>query len=40
MSKGETTLIFNQQQTSELNALVQAIDPATIALKEYGSIRK
>lgn len=40
ISKGGSLLIFNQQQTHQLNAIVQSIDAANYALKEYGSFKK
>lgn len=40
MSKAETTLIFNHQETAQINAIIQAIDAANFALKEYGIIKK
>ena len=38
--KGASLLIFNQQQTHQLNAIVQSIDAGNYALKEYGSFKK
>jgi hypothetical protein len=40
ISKGGSLLIFNQQQTHQLNAIVQSIDAGNYALKEYGSFKK
>lgn len=40
ISKGGSLLIFNQQQTHQLNAIVQSIDAANYVLKEYGSFKK
>lgn len=40
ITKGNSTLIFSHQQTSQLNAIVQSIDGEKISLKEYGSFKK
>ena len=40
ISKGGLSLIFNQQQTNQLNTIVQSIDTAKYILKEYGSFKK
>jgi hypothetical protein len=40
ISKGASILIFNQQQTYQLNAIVQSIDVGNYTLKEYGSFKK
>ena len=40
ISKGASILVFNHQQTSQLNAIVQAIDSGNFALKEYGVVKK
>ena len=40
ISKSDATLIFNQTETKQLNAIVQAIDATKYALKEYGSFKK
>lgn len=35
IAKGGSLLIFNHQQTHQLNAIVQSIDAGNYALKEY-----
>lgn len=40
IAKGTSLLTFNQQETIQLNAIVQSIDVGNYALKEYGSIKK
>lgn len=35
ISKGTSILTFNQEQTKQLNAIVQSIDGGNYALKEY-----
>ena len=40
IAKGGSLLIFNQQQTHQLNAIVQSIDAGKYALKEYWSFKK
>jgi len=40
ISKGASLLIFNRQETEQLNTIVQSIDAANYTLKEYGSFKK
>jgi hypothetical protein len=40
LSKGPSSLIFTQEQTNQLNVIVQSIDAANYTLKEYGSFKK
>lgn len=40
ISKGASSLYFNLAETQQLNAVVQSIDGAKYALKEYGIVKK
>ena len=40
ISKGSSSLLFNRQETEQLNAIVQSIDAGNYTLKEYGIVKK
>ena len=40
ISKGPSSLVFNHQETEQLNAIVQSIDAGNYTLKEYGIVKK
>ena len=40
IAKSTSILTFTQQQTTQLNLVVQSIDVGNYVLKEYGSIKK
>lgn len=35
IKKSDTTIIFNHEQTKQLNAIIESIDPEKFVLKEY-----
>ena len=40
INKGPSSLLFNHQETKQLNAIVQSIDAGNYTLKEYWSVKK
>ncbi len=40
IKKSDTTIVFNHEQTKQLNAIIESIDPEKFVLKEYGSVKK